>query len=534
MAGARAHNRWLAELCQDSPERRAGVAIVPDLRPRGRGRRDHPGPRVRPAGRHPHPVDVGHRGAVPRRPVRAGVGGVRGPADARARAQRLGRQGGLRPLRRHVHHRGPLVVGPAAALPALVGRVRAPPRPALRRHRVRRLLGRRPALDDGHRRTTASTAPGSSASSSPPGCRCGRASTSTATAPSARRTPAAASWPAATRSASATSCGATTSPTPRARGRTPASSCATPSATSPSTRPRQMLGAQRGRDVRVRRGRAAAARRQGRADAGRARPGGRRPVASGTTLKAAGRPWRTGRRSPAGRHRLVTTASASTRSSRASTPGPTTSTGACARPSRSTGASCCRAGCSPASRTCRRILRDHSVSSDLDQAKPSPVVDLLRARSGRNARTARRHDPRAARRPRARPPAQAPAGPVHGPLDRAAAWRRCSERVDAHLDRLGTAGEAELIADFAYPLPVEVFCDMLGIPAEEGPRFRSWTAAVARSLDLVISEEDYDACMVAARGDGAVPVRRGRREAGRAGRRRAVARCSPPRWTASG
>lgn len=29
MAGARAHNRWLAELCADSPERRAGVAIVP-------------------------------------------------------------------------------------------------------------------------------------------------------------------------------------------------------------------------------------------------------------------------------------------------------------------------------------------------------------------------------------------------------------------------------------------------------------------------------------------------------------------------
>ena len=29
LAGARAHNRWLAELCQDSPERRAGVALVP-------------------------------------------------------------------------------------------------------------------------------------------------------------------------------------------------------------------------------------------------------------------------------------------------------------------------------------------------------------------------------------------------------------------------------------------------------------------------------------------------------------------------
>ena len=31
MAGARAHNRWLAELCATSPERRAGVAIVPIL-----------------------------------------------------------------------------------------------------------------------------------------------------------------------------------------------------------------------------------------------------------------------------------------------------------------------------------------------------------------------------------------------------------------------------------------------------------------------------------------------------------------------
>ena len=31
LAGARAHNRWLAELCDDSPERRAGVALVPIL-----------------------------------------------------------------------------------------------------------------------------------------------------------------------------------------------------------------------------------------------------------------------------------------------------------------------------------------------------------------------------------------------------------------------------------------------------------------------------------------------------------------------
>jgi predicted TIM-barrel fold metal-dependent hydrolase len=31
MAGARAHNRWIAELCADSPDRRCGLAIVPIL-----------------------------------------------------------------------------------------------------------------------------------------------------------------------------------------------------------------------------------------------------------------------------------------------------------------------------------------------------------------------------------------------------------------------------------------------------------------------------------------------------------------------
>jgi cytochrome P450 len=141
------------------------------------------------------------------------------------------------------------------------------------------------------------------------------------------------------------------------------------------------------------------------------------------------------------------------------------------------------------------VLRDHSVSSDLDKAKPSPVVDLLRARSGPNH--AERDgmtlvlvdDPEHARLRKL----------LQAPFTARSIERLRTDvqaRVDAHLDRLGSSGPAELIAAFAYPLPVEVFCDMLGIPAEEGPRFRAWTAAVARSLDVVISEEDYDACMV--------------------------------------
>ena len=31
MAGARAHNRWLAELCSESPDRRIGLALIPLL-----------------------------------------------------------------------------------------------------------------------------------------------------------------------------------------------------------------------------------------------------------------------------------------------------------------------------------------------------------------------------------------------------------------------------------------------------------------------------------------------------------------------
>ena len=52
--------------------------------------------RVGPAGRHPDPVDVGSRRAVPRRRVRPGVGGVRGAGDAGARALRRRRPRGVR------------------------------------------------------------------------------------------------------------------------------------------------------------------------------------------------------------------------------------------------------------------------------------------------------------------------------------------------------------------------------------------------------------------------------------------------------
>ena len=68
-----------------------------------------------------------------------------------ARPLRRRRPGVVRPARRHLHDRGPVLVVAAAVVPDLVGRVRAVPAPAVRRGRVRRVLGQRPALADGPR-----------------------------------------------------------------------------------------------------------------------------------------------------------------------------------------------------------------------------------------------------------------------------------------------------------------------------------------------------------------------------------------------
>lgn len=136
------------------------------------------------------------------------------------------------------------------------------------------------------------------------------------------------------------------------------------------------------------------------------------------------------------------------------------------------------------------VLRDRAMSSDLNQAKPSTVVDLLRARSRRRdgpATVVLLDDPEHAR---VRRLIQAPFTVRN--LERLRASIVAS--VDAAIAAVEARGSMELIGDLAYPLPVAVFCGMLGIPDEAGPTFRDWTAAVARSLDLVIGEEEFDAC----------------------------------------
>ncbi|HLZ55336.1 MAG TPA: cytochrome P450 [Ktedonosporobacter sp.] len=55
---------------------------------------------------------------------------------------------------------------------------------------------------------------------------------------------------------------------------------------------------------------------------------------------------------------------------------------------------------------------------------------------------------------------------------------RIQQIADELLDAVQEEGRMDLITDFAYPLPITVISEMLGIPATDRQRFRTWTQAI--------------------------------------------------------
>ena len=60
---------------------------------------------------------------------------------------------------------------------------------------------------------------------------------------------------------------------------------------------------------------------------------------------------------------------------------------------------------------------------------------------------------------------------------------RVEEICEALLDEALERGGCDLVADYAYPLPVQIIVEMLGVPAEDHEQFRVWSGALARGLD---------------------------------------------------
>lgn len=66
------------------------------------------------------------------------------------------------------------------------------------------------------------------------------------------------------------------------------------------------------------------------------------------------------------------------------------------------------------------------------------------------------------------------------------------EIVDGLLDRVEGARAMDVIEDLAYPLPVTVICEMLGVPASDQDIFKAWSTDIARSLDAAILPADSE------------------------------------------
>jgi cytochrome P450 len=69
---------------------------------------------------------------------------------------------------------------------------------------------------------------------------------------------------------------------------------------------------------------------------------------------------------------------------------------------------------------------------------------------------------------------------------------RIQQIVDALLDGVAGAGTMDLIEQFAYPIPVSVICEMLGVPVADHEQFKGWSLDLARGLDSIMLGPESD------------------------------------------
>lgn len=70
---------------------------------------------------------------------------------------------------------------------------------------------------------------------------------------------------------------------------------------------------------------------------------------------------------------------------------------------------------------------------------------------------------------------------------------RIEALVDGYLDQLEDTGRMEVVSEFSFKLPVEVVCDMLGVPSEDRELIRDWALLILGALEPRISEAQFKA-----------------------------------------
>ncbi len=146
-----------------------------------------------------------------------------------------------------------------------------------------------------------------------------------------------------------------------------------------------------------------------------------------------------------------------------------------------------------------RVLKDPSMSCDIENATPTPHTEMEMKRRAETERSDA--DPL----PLLDEPDHTRVRRLIAPTFRKGAVKNLNETIERHLsvlldgivERHGSSGEFDLVSELAYPMPVMVICELMGVPDEDGPEFRHWVQLVARGLDPFISPEDREESLAA-------------------------------------
>jgi cytochrome P450 len=124
------------------------------------------------------------------------------------------------------------------------------------------------------------------------------------------------------------------------------------------------------------------------------------------------------------------------------------------------------------------LLHDPRISSDR-RNRTVPDQDLVSA-PGIPAAFIARDDPE---HERLRGIAMRPFGPPHSPCRISAMGQEITSIASGLIEATRGRHRIDLVDDFAYRLPVDVICRLLGVPHADEPRFHAWSEAIIGGFD---------------------------------------------------